>query len=664
MNTQEEKKAPAVIERHMRIPLAVLNAVEATKVYFTDDAEHRERQTLPEVELSDTERTPEGFIELGWEHLETQKALHDKLRHACRGPLNTWPEPMRQRATAAVDMLNATREEPIDIATTAPTFLFRLSEPRWVEESAKDTAHTWPKRMQRDLRKLREFDDKLQVLSADDELRREARERWGERAEVMKQAATISRRQRQIDEYTKEIAEIRIAAAERDEALSPGDKEEIAELESHIQALCKIVEKVVVDENGRERTVSGPAYLENDLPERLLGDLAEEIERRSRKELRRQYERGLVLTDDMKQIIKEVVPSLIRGNPALFVGETGGAKTALAKYIAREILGKEPEIISGYADVNSYQVIGKTGLETNRQQSSWVEVLEKFEEMGIDWDNLSDESKAQLAAAGLQAMTLPGTTESVFVPGPVIRAVEQGRPLILDEINAMPPEFLKRLNIILQLRPGDTFTIQEDSGRVVTIQPGFCIIATANEKSLRYQGVHNLSAEFENRFAANKYHVPHPDADTVVGQDPLDNYKLSYAAVSDAAGNVLFTEGVEKLEAFARAAHITQRLLVGSVNDGYLSQKELDVISSERKSDLNAAGLDSNVLAPRTMAAILEKVVEARGAVTLQEVLQRWVDSIKSAHDKKTIKTILSSRSLIGNGSAEQHSGVGEGRST
>ena len=88
------------------------------------------------------------------------------------------------------------------------------------------------------------------------------------------------------------------------------------------------------------------------------------------------------------------------------------------------------------------------------------------------------------------------------------------------------------------------------------------------------------------------------------------------------------------------------------------------MISSERKSDLNAAGLDSNVLAPRTMAAILEKVVEARGAVTLQEVLQRWVDSIKSAHDKKTIKTILSSRSLIGNGSAEQHSGVGEGRST
>ena len=65
MNTQEEKKAPAVIERHMRIPLAVLNAVEATKVYFTDDAEHRERQTLPEVELSDTERTPRRLHRAG-----------------------------------------------------------------------------------------------------------------------------------------------------------------------------------------------------------------------------------------------------------------------------------------------------------------------------------------------------------------------------------------------------------------------------------------------------------------------------------------------------------------------------------------------------------------------------------------------------------------------
>ena len=65
-----------------------------------------------------------------------------------------------------------------------------------------------------------------------------------------------------------------------------------------------------------------------------------------------------------------------------------------------------------------------------------------------------------LRLIGGQLRASGGATSSIFVPGPLLRAMTEGRPVILDEINAMPPEFLKRLNIILQLRPGDTFTIQ------------------------------------------------------------------------------------------------------------------------------------------------------------------------------------------------------------
>ena len=133
----------------------------------------------------------------------------------------------------------------------------------------------------------------------------------------------------------------------------------------------------------------------------------------------------------------------------------------------------------------------------------------------------------------------------------------------------------------------------------------------------------------------------------MVGQEPLDNYKVAYGAVSDRAGEVLFGEGVEKLEAFAKAAHMTQRLFSGHIREG-LSDVERDVIGSARLADAGATGLDENVIAPRTMVDLLEKVVQSRGAVMLAEVLKEWTGSIKSPHDKQVITTILSTRGLLG----------------
>lgn len=588
----------------LRIPLAALHAVEATSVYFAEQSSAHEAQ-LPEVEIADHERTAEGFIELGWEHLETQKSLHIDLQHDCSGPLTEWPRFMQERAREAVEKFNQDRKEPVDIHKVNTTFLFRLAEPRWTDEISDEHIEQWPEEYQADLEMLREIDDKLQVLSADEALRQEAREVWSERTDIMRQAAAITGRERKLEAIVNQIAGIRARAAETGQALSRGKERQIQRLEASMAELQKTLynNTIPLEEERADDPNLAEVRKRND---EKLRPLQDEIERRMRKELRRQFEAGLVLTDDMRHIIRVALPSLVAGNPALLVGETGGAKTALAKYLSRECMGKEPEIVSGYADVNGYQLMGKTGLSSKE-----------------------------------------GTTVSEFIAGPVVRAMEEGRPLILDEINAMPPEFLKRLNIITQLRPGDTFTIQEDSGRVITVKQGFCIIATANEKSRRYSGVHDLSTEFRNRFTANTYHIGYPDADVVVGQEPLDNYKVAYGAVSDRAGEVLFGEGVEKLEAFAKAAHMTQRLFSGHIREG-LSDAERDVIGSARLADAGATGLDENVIAPRTMVDLLEKVVQSRGAVMLAEVLKEWTGSIKSPHDKQVITTILSTRGLLG----------------
>ena len=222
----------------LRIPLAALHAVEATSVYFAEQSSAHEAQ-LPEVEIADHERTAEGFIELGWEHLETQKSLHIDLQHDCSGPLTEWPRFMQERAREAVEKFNQDRKEPVDIHKVNTTFLFRLAEPRWTDEISDEHIAQWPEEYQADLEMLREIDDKLQVLSADEALRQEAREVWSERTDIMRQAAAITGRERKLEAIVNQIAGIRARAAETGQALSRGKERQIQRLEASMAELQK-----------------------------------------------------------------------------------------------------------------------------------------------------------------------------------------------------------------------------------------------------------------------------------------------------------------------------------------------------------------------------------------------------------------------------------------
>ncbi len=313
--------------------------------------------------------------------------------------------------------------------------------------------------------------------------------------------------------------------------------------------------------------------------------------RDARKELRD----GLLLTAQMRAIIDEARPALLRGDPVLFIGETGGAKTALTEYLSRRVLGAEPELVSGYGDITSAQVIG------------------------------SHELRAE-----------SGATVSVFVPGPLLRGMIEGRPVILDEINAMPPEFLKRLNRILQLRPGDRFGVQEHQGREITIAPGFAVLATANEQTPhRYRGIDRLSAELVNRFGASGYRVHYPDHGLSFDHFPAENALLAAAAIVDERGMLPSSISSDELMRVVRAAFISQQVFAGSHGAGFS-----EFVSTEREID-GRPGLDEAVLAPRTLVAVLQKVAGSGGEVTLERALQRFVESVMHAEDRHVLTHIF-----------------------
>ena len=320
------------------------------------------------------------------------------------------------------------------------------------------------------------------------------------------------------------------------------------------------------------------------------------------REARAQLQSGLLLTGQMRDIISEAVPALTRGEPMLLLGETGGAKTALAEYLSRKVLGNEPEFVSGYGDISSTQLIGSHELRPEN-----------------------------------------GATVSLFIPGPLLRAMTEGRPLILDELNAMPPEFLKRLNRVLQLRPGDLFPVQENGGTPVTIASGFAILATANEQTPhRYRGIDRMSAELVNRFGANSYRVHYPDHLRSYSDVPAENLLLAAASIASQSGEISIES--DELERACRAAFISQQVFAGSHGDGFS-----DFVTAEREID-GRPGLEESVLAPRTLVAILQKVAGSGGQVSLDLALRRFVEGVMHAEDRQVLALILRSQGFLAGG--------------
>lgn len=311
------------------------------------------------------------------------------------------------------------------------------------------------------------------------------------------------------------------------------------------------------------------------------------------REARQQLRSGLLLTEQMRRVEREAVSALHRGEPVLLIGETGGAKTALAEHLSRLITNTEPELVSGYGDITSAQVIGTHQLRSDA-----------------------------------------GTPVTEFAPGPLLRAMTEGHPVILDEINAMPAEFLKRLNRILQLRPGDQFRVQENAGALVRVQPGFVVLATANElSSRRYRGIEQLSSELVNRFGAHTFRVHYPDVDVPFTGVPRENLLLASAAAVDREGR-LRGMSEDELERFARVAFISQRVFSGSQEAGFR-----DFVSTERTID-GRPGLEESVLAPRTMVALVSKVASSAGALTVNDAVARFVEGIMHREDRAVLTLI------------------------
>ena len=317
----------------------------------------------------------------------------------------------------------------------------------------------------------------------------------------------------------------------------------------------------------------------------------------------------LVETPYVKKNIDEICSHFRSDIPVMIYGHFGSGKTELAMQIARTRFKKTVEdekkgvpdsyIISGSkhivpAEFYGHQVLAvpemaaleKTGGFSEEQRKKWQVQQQEVEEEYKKWlqenQKASEEEKnrAHQRFLTLYCAQLGKGTISDFILGPVYKAMEEGRPLIIDEINAIPHEVLISLNYILTRKAGEIITVQQDTGKTIKIKKGFCIMMTGNLNQGQSQYVHR--AEMDPAFLSRLHRVEYdylPQTKEGKLEDKRgtknEQYQLLLAKLADRSGNIIAPEKILKdLWRLAQAARILQDVFAGrQVESAYYYQE-------------------------------------------------------------------------------------------
>jgi len=293
----------------------------------------------------------------------------------------------------------------------------------------------------------------------------------------------------------------------------------------------------------------------------LMGneDVYYETKRRELLEYRRQLlNGGFVETPSIRDEVMKVVSHSQLGIPVLLRGHLGAGKTEVALHVARKYFGCEPEFISGSEEATKYDIYGRTQIGVRPQKDRIREFEHHMREYARWNPDAPKEELKEVEKQYYQAIVVKGLPISFFQYGPLGRAMRDGQPLIIDEMDGIPHSIIMRLNHVLTRRPGDTVKVQENGGGDIMVKKGFAVLATANIKSARYKR-EELDAAFLSRWWSNdiRYTPRH------------ETYQILVASLLDRRGNLQIKgpEDLDDLKRLTEAAAEIQRIFTGEQVD-------------------------------------------------------------------------------------------------
>ncbi|MDR2416147.1 MAG: hypothetical protein LBD75_06170 [Candidatus Peribacteria bacterium] len=273
-------------------------------------------------------------------------------------------------------------------------------------------------------------------------------------------------------------------------------------------------------------------------------------------------ETDYVVTLPDKLIIEDTLENLSQGKFVLFLGDTGSGKSELARVIARLLIKKnyanqrkdlqrlpEPIIIGGAKDtaledltmekiITSRNSVGGGGKEEFISQSADItnqllqQIFNKEDIVNQMLQKVSGKEKKEKIKAELEKMDFYGMhlfTE--YHAKGLFKAMKEGLPLIIDEVNAIRPDVLIGINDYITKKIGQSIALPNGLGEF-KIAEGFCILTTGNDpqqnsKKLHYNGGrYALDEALKNRLISYAKSYPYQSEEKFMNDEniSLDEY--------------------------------------------------------------------------------------------------------------------------------------------
>ncbi len=168
-------------------------------------------------------------------------------------------------------------------------------------------------------------------------------------------------------------------------------------------------------------------------------------------------------TTKINEEAKQVVAASVKANiPVLLIGETGTGKTTMVKEIATE-QNKVLVRLNLNGETGTDELLGKYILRQEAGKSD---------------------------------------SETIWIDGPMLKAIKEGHRLLLDEINAALPEVLLAIQALAESNDGKLWEIMlpEKEGEVIVPHEDFRLFATANPAGGAYWGTKDFNSATLSRF--------------------------------------------------------------------------------------------------------------------------------------------------------------------
>lgn len=313
----------------------------------------------------------------------------------------------------------------------------------------------------------------------------------------------------------------------------------------------------------------------------------------------------IIETPSRKIIEEEIIEAIkIKKYPFLH-GHMGSGKTEHAKLIAKNISGKEPLVFSGSKETTKSELTGHLGLHKGEMPpiEQILEMVDKeiknFDAKNTEITKEEREIKHQIIKDYFLEREKRGM-ETSFDFGYVYKAMKEGVPLIIDELNMIPHSVLGRLNELLKKAPGDIVEVQEDGVEPFKVAEGFFFMFTGNLDQGTEQYIERM--EFDpallRRVHPIKYdylpqYTEKKADDSISLEDNAgkenEQFHLMLATVMDSHGNIEVPKNtVKKLWRLAMSARVSQDLFAGrAVFDKYYPKAGADRFPEYRLQKIN-----------------------------------------------------------------------------